>query len=281
MIDAAATPLVSVGITTYNRPAYLKQALDGVLSQTYSNLEIIVSEDSTPCEETKALLLEYSRRDRRIRYISQSSNLGPPANLQFVLGQASGEYFFWADDDDLRDQRWVEVLLRKLANEDAVVAFSNLVAIDPDGNPIRSYRPLRFAGARITRLARYFLADAAEGKVNLVYGIFRTAFLREIKHWGRYDHSLLAVDSLFMLDCLRRGNALVDPSVTLYKRVWASKSVPVSSIGDLFRRVYKELRQNLAYIGVIDRWPDKAMLFLLIPVKLTRMLLYRFARRAR
>lgn len=281
MIGAAETSLVSVGITTYDRPAYLKQALDGVLGQTYSNLEIIVSEDCTPNEATKALLREYARKDGRIRYISQPTNLGPPANLQFVLGQASGEYFFWADDDDLRDPRWVEVLLRKLANGDAVVAFSNLVAIDPDGHPIRSYRPLRFAGARIARLARYFLADAAEGKVNLVYGIFRTAFLREIKHWGKYDRSLLAVDSLFMLDCLRRGNALVDPSVTLYKRVWASKSVPVSSIGDLFRRVYKELRQDLACIGVVDRWLDKAVLLILIPVKLTRILLYRFALRRR
>jgi hypothetical protein len=140
---------------------------------------------------------------------------------------------------------------------------------------------LRFAGARITRLARYFLADAAEGKVNLVYGVFRTAFLREIKHWGRYDRSLLAVDSLFMLDCLRCGNALVDPSVTLYKRVWAGKSVPVSSIGDLFRRVYKELRQDFACIGVVDRWLDKAMLLLLIPVKLARILLYRFMLRPR
>jgi len=281
MLNAATMPLVSVGITTYNRPAYLKRALDGVLGQTYSNLEVIVSEDCTPCKETKALLLEYAQKDSRIRYFSQPTNLGPPANIQFVLTQASGEYFFWADDDDLRDERWVEALLRKLVDEEAVVVFSNLVSIDLDGKLLRRFRPLRFAGVRTIRLARYFLAEAAEGKVNLAYGLFRTAFLRGIKHWGKYDRGLLAVDMLFVLDCLRHGNALVDPSVTLYKRMGVGKSFPVSSTGDLFRRAYKELRQDLACVGVVDRWLDKSVLLLLIPVKLTRILLYRFALRPR
>lgn len=278
MMNAATTPLVSVGITTYNRPAYLKQALDGVLGQTYRNLEVIVSEDCTPCKETKALLREYAQKDNRIRYFSQPTNLGPPANFQFVLKQAGGEYFFWADDDDLRDERWVEVLLRKLAGEGAIVVFSNLVSIDLDGKLLRHFRPLRFAGTRTIRLARYFLAEAAEGKANLVCGLFRTAFLRGIKHWGEHDRSLLAVDMLFVLDCLQHGNALVDPSVTLYKRMGVGKSIPVSSMGGLFRRAYKELRQDIACVGIVDRWFDKVVLLLLIPVKLTRNLLYQFKR---
>jgi hypothetical protein len=150
-----------------------------------------------------------------------------------------------------------------------------------DGKLLRRFRPLRFAGVRTIRLARYFLAEAAEGKVNLAYGLFRTAFLRGIKHWGKYDRGLLAVDMLFVLDCLRHGNALVDPSVTLYKRMGVGKSFPVSSTGDLFRRAYKELRQDLACVGVVDRWLDKTVLLLLIPIKLTRILLYRFALRPR
>lgn len=278
---AAAGPLVSVGITTYNRPDLLKQVLDGVLGQSYRNLEVIVSEDCTPCEETKALLTDYAGKDSRIRYFSQPANLGPPANIQFVLRQASGEYFFWADDDDLRDPRWVEVLLRKLTSEDAVVAFSNLVCIDLDGSVLRRFRPLQFTGTRTARVARYFLSEGAEGKANLVYGLYRTAFLRGIKHWREYSRTLLAVDMLFVLDILRHGNAVVDPSVTLYKRMGVGKSFPVRSAGDLFRRICQELRQDLACIGVVDRWSDKAVLLLLIPVKLTSNLFYRAAPRPR
>lgn len=272
-METVKTPLVSVGITTYNRPDYLRQALDCVLDQTYRNLEIIVSEDCTPCEDTKALLREYAQKDGRVRYFSQPVNLGPPANIEFVLKQANGEFFFWADDDDLRDTRWVEVLLKKLMAESAVVVFSNLVSMDLEGKHLRHFRPLRFDGPRTVRLARYFLAEAADGKANLVCGLYRTEFLRGIKHWGRYDRSLLAVDMLFVLDCLQHGNALVDPSVTLYKRMGVGKSFPVSSMGDLFRRSYKELRQDIACMGVVRRWIDKATLLLLTPVKLTKKLL--------
>ena len=273
----AATPLISVGMTTYNRPEFLKQALEGVLGQTYTNLEVIVSEDCTPCERTKALLAEYAKQDSRVRPFHQPTNIGPPANFQFVLKQARGDYFFWADDDDLRDPTWVEVLFRKLTTEDAVVAFSNLACIDLDGKVLRRFRPLQFSGSRTVRLARYFLSEAAEGKANLVCGLYRTSFLRGIKHWGEYRRSLLAVDVLFVLDILRHGNALVDPSVTLYKRMGIGKGVPVKSAGDLFRRFRKELRQDLACIGVADRWIDKTVLFLLIPLKLVRNLLYRVA----
>src|SRR6267154_1933824 len=86
-------PLVTVGMTTYNRPESLKGALDGVINQTYKNLEIIISEDCSPCEKTKSLLREYAQRDNRIKYISQKANLGPSTNIYFVLTQATGEYF--------------------------------------------------------------------------------------------------------------------------------------------------------------------------------------------
>ena len=277
-MEAVNAPLVSVGITTFHRPDYLRQALDCVFGQTYGNLEIIISEDCTPCEETKTLLRYYAQKDSRVRYFSQPVNIGPPANFQFVLNQARGEYFFWADDDDLRDARWVEVLLRKLTTEDAVVAFSDLMSMDLDGKHLKHFSPLRFAGARPIRLARYFLAEAAEGKVNLLCGLFRTEFLRGIKHWGQYDRSLLAVDVLFVLDILQHGNSLVDPSVTLYKRMGVGKSLPVNSSGGFFSRARKELRQDLASVRVVDRWLDKAVLLLLIPVKLFKNLLYWFAR---
>ena len=273
--ETDAMPLISVGMTTYDRPDFLKQALDAVRGQTYTNLEILVSEDCTPCERTRALIDDYASKDSRIRPFHQPVNIGPPANLQFVLGQARGEYFFWADDDDLRDPRWVEVLYQKLSNEDAVVAFSDLACIGLDGTVLRRFRPLQFAGSRTARLARFFLSEAAEGKANLVCGLYPTSFLRGIKHWKEYRRTLLAVDMLFVLDILRHGNAVVDPSVTLYKRMGIGKSVPVRSAGDLYRRIVKELRQDLASVEVVDRWIDKFVLLLLIPVKLARNLLYR------
>jgi glycosyltransferase involved in cell wall biosynthesis len=281
LTEQATLPLVSAGMTTYNQPDYLKLALDAVLNQTHSNLEIIISEDCTPCEKTKALIREYAQKDSRIKSFSQPTNIGPPANLQFVLKQASGEYFFWADDDDLRDERWIEVLLQKLAVENTVAALSNVVAIDPVGNVVMRCRPLQFVGPRTFRLAHYFLAEGAEGTSNIVCGLFRTTFLRSIKHWAEYDRRFLddrhflAVDMLFVLDCLQHGNVLAVPSVTLYKRRSVNKCLPVSSTADLFHRIYKRLQYDLVCVGMVDSWLDKAVLLSLIPVKLIKQLSYK------
>jgi len=273
------SPLVSVGMTTYNRPEYLKLALDGILNQTYRNLEIIISEDCSPCEKTKALLREYEQKDDRIRYFSQKVNLGPPANLQFVLQQATGEYFMWADDDDVRDKQWIEVLLRRMAVEDTIAAIGTVVSMDAEGNPIRQYQSLQFSGARPIRLARYFLAEESEGKANIVCGLFDTSSLRSIKHWREYNKKYYGVDYLFVLDCLQYGNVMVDPSVSVYKRVTVGKDMPAVSLSDYTQRAYRRLQYYLVCIGVANHWFDKLLLSLLLPVKLIKAISYKISMR--
>src|SRR5947199_10799653 len=95
-----AEPLVTVGIPTYNRPAGLRRALDCITGQTYRNLEILVSDNCSPGEETAAIVREYQSRDPRISYFRQPTNLGMDGNFKFLLAQAAGPYFFWAADDD-------------------------------------------------------------------------------------------------------------------------------------------------------------------------------------
>ncbi|MFC1536575.1 glycosyltransferase family 2 protein [Pseudomonadota bacterium] len=280
-MNPESLPLVSVGMAVYNRPDYLREALEGVVNQTHKNLEIIISEDCSPCEETKALIREYERRDNRIRCFRQKSNLGPPANIHFVLTQATGEFFMWADDDDLRDERWVEVLLKKGAQEDTAIAIGNVVSIDPDKNVVKRYSPFQFSGPRPIRLARYFLDEPEEGKANVVCGLFRTDFLRSIKYWGEYDRSLFANDILFSIDCLQYGTFEVDTSVTIYKRFAAGKDLPASSLGDLILRVYRRIQHDLVCVGIVNHWLDKTVLFLLIPVKLVRQLIYKIINRSK
>src|SRR3989338_4401291 len=153
------TPLVSVGIATYNRPDSLRKALESVVNQTYVNLEILISEDCTPCEETKAILREYAARDPRVKCFHQEKNLGPPRNIRFVLEQATGEYFMWADDDDVRDLAWVETLLKKITTPDVSVALGKVISIDDNDRIIGEIASLDFSESHTTRLARYFLSE--------------------------------------------------------------------------------------------------------------------------
>jgi len=66
-------PLVSILIPTFNRPHYFKIALESALAQTYSNIEIIVGDDSTTNETEKLIYRHYLHKHKHITYIRNAS----------------------------------------------------------------------------------------------------------------------------------------------------------------------------------------------------------------
>jgi len=93
--------LVSIGMPVYNGADFLEQAIESVLSQTFSDFELIIS-DNASTDGTEALCRGFAAKDSRIRYIRQPFNLGAVGNFRFVLDEACGSYFMWAAADDLR-----------------------------------------------------------------------------------------------------------------------------------------------------------------------------------
>ncbi|WP_419902628.1 glycosyltransferase family 2 protein [Kiloniella sp.] len=94
-------PTVSIGVVVYNGEASLAEALESLLAQTFTDFEIIVS-DNASSDRTANICKAYCERDSRIRYIRQIENLGATRNFQFVLERARGRYFMWAAADDIR-----------------------------------------------------------------------------------------------------------------------------------------------------------------------------------
>ena len=101
------TPLVSVGIPTYNRPDGLLRTIKQIASQSYVNLEILVSNNASPNPMVAALLARCAELDPRIRVVNQAENLGIFKNFQYVLQHTRGEFFMWAADDDEWDPSFV------------------------------------------------------------------------------------------------------------------------------------------------------------------------------
>ncbi|MGQ0828888.1 MAG: glycosyltransferase family 2 protein [Bacteroidota bacterium] len=108
--------LVSVGIPTYNRPEGLKRSLEQISAQTYTNLEIIVSDNCSNNKEVKEIVEEFVRKDPRVKYYRQTSNIGLTLNFKFVLQKATGEYFMWASDDDEWHPTFIETCLNNIGN---------------------------------------------------------------------------------------------------------------------------------------------------------------------
>jgi glycosyltransferase involved in cell wall biosynthesis len=91
------TPFFSISIPTYNRPHDLKNALQSLLRQTYSNFEIIVCDNSSNNKSQKVV---ESFQDKRIKYFKNRENIGFARNLYKAIKKAKGQYIFLFGDDD-------------------------------------------------------------------------------------------------------------------------------------------------------------------------------------
>lgn len=109
-MEREARPLVTVGIPTRNRAdTFLAEALSSAVSQTYSNVEIVVS-DNCSADGTREVVRGFV--DPRIRYFRHGEMISANRNFNFCLERATGDYFLLLHDDDRIDSDFVEACLR-------------------------------------------------------------------------------------------------------------------------------------------------------------------------
>lgn len=106
-------PKVTIAIPTYNRVAFLRQALDSALAQTYQNIEVVVSNNAST-DETEKLLSSYS--DDCLKVIHQPSNIGMMGNWDACLASASGVFFLLLSDDDVLEKNAISELVAKFCD---------------------------------------------------------------------------------------------------------------------------------------------------------------------
>lgn len=124
-------PLVSVVVSAYERPAMLRAALDSLLSQTHTDLEILVQDDS-PTESCEAVVNEL--QDGRIRYERNRPSLGTMANLRAGYRKATGKYVSTLNDDDLYDPVYLATMVAGLEDHpECSLAFADHWIIKDDG----------------------------------------------------------------------------------------------------------------------------------------------------
>ena len=207
-------PLVSVGIPTYNRPEGLRRTLHCITTQTYPNLEIIVSDNCSENEEVAKVINEFSKKDKRIIGIRQKENIGAASNFMFVLSKATCEYFMWAADDDSWEGFYIEELVREFKNNKAIIAVNfeaqytdqtgNKFQFFPEGKPFYSFE----SSSQIDRLKHLLRFNYG----NLVYSLYKTNILKK--------HNIIFVQNEipFLLQIASQGNWKVLPKIGFYKK---------------------------------------------------------------
>lgn len=151
------SPKVSIGMPVYNGERYIREAIDSILAQSYTDFEFIIS-DNGSSDATEQICRQYAVADPRIRYIRNEVNRGPSWNFRRVFELSTGEYFKWMAHDDVCDSQLLGRCVHALdSNPVAVLCFSKLMMLDEhtatvwpveaerhldDARPHRRYRSL-------------------------------------------------------------------------------------------------------------------------------------------
>lgn len=126
-------PRVSVVLPVHNGEAFLDQAIDSILNQTFDDFELICVDDGSS-DSTPSILKRYAQADNRVRIITNRPNKGLPGALNTGFAAARGALHCWTSDDNIARPHMLERLVAALdANPEAAIAHADYSVIDATG----------------------------------------------------------------------------------------------------------------------------------------------------
>jgi glycosyltransferase involved in cell wall biosynthesis len=217
---------VGIGMTLHNRAAYLNEAIDSLLAQSYTSFNLVLVDDGST-DDTEAIARSYERRDQRVEYVRLPERRGMVSAWRTAFERASAtgaRYFAWASDHDRWHPRWLETLQQVLEECPAVVlAYPLTQRIDPRGTPLA--KPARqFETCGITdRDARWKLLNRSDSVAagDIVYGLMRTEAVRD----AGIFRDVLSPDRLLVAELTLQGEIRQVPEVLWYRRQFAEGSI--------------------------------------------------------
>ncbi len=277
------TPRVSIGLPVYNGERYLAAAIESLLTQTYSDFELVIS-DNASTDGTEDMCRECAARDSRIRYERQEKNRGLTWNFCRGVELARGEFFKWHAHDDLCAPALLERSVAALDDDaDAVLAYArvgivdergNLLANDPaawqpkgDGDAPGAANEHDARGLDAPRPYRRFYGALLQTVWCLeAYGLMRTAVLKTTGKLRGYCSS----EKVFIAEMALRGKLIEVPEVLFYvRRHWQQYTMLASSTAQrrliapgkraLRLPIPRQFRSTFGYLGLLPAAPIGAI----------------------
>jgi len=115
---------ISIGLPVYNGEKFIRKKLDSLLEQTFTDFEIIIS-DNCSNDQTSEICKEYASKDNRIKYFRQIKNIGGWKNFGFILKKAKSEYFLWSAVDDIILPKFLEEVVQVLEYNKEIACSSS------------------------------------------------------------------------------------------------------------------------------------------------------------
>ena len=177
---------VSIGLPVYNGERFIRNSIDSILSQTFTDFELIIS-DNASTDATKHICEEYAIKDKRVRYTRQPETVPVVDNFINVLELARGDCFMWATHDDFYESdNYISALYDRI-NEGFTFVFpnSNIMIADNEGH-ITYYKRNVYHGLHRSYGSNYEMSKDFVKVYGLhlygmqIYGMFKTDRLRKL-----------------------------------------------------------------------------------------------------
>jgi len=274
-------PEVSIGMPVFNDRIFLTKAIESLLGQSFTDFELIISDDAST-DGSQEVCLYYSKIDSRIKYIRQEANIGISSNMEFLLAQAKGTYFMWAGNDDYWHQDYIKSLVNcHKMNPNLVVAFTPMVFVDENDLIIKDYgvRSVSYEAStpveRLSKLINFF--DDAFG-----YALFKREKIIGVEFpiWW-WINSKCAYNNIYPSLCfyLSKGNfKLCDSQPMWFNRLKQNHNVnhkiPYNNsfIRGLFAFVLRKF--NLVIVSLKQIYRGSRNIYL--PVRMAPLMLYKW-----
>jgi glycosyltransferase involved in cell wall biosynthesis len=130
----SSPPVLSIGMPVFNGAKWLDDAVTSVLTQSYTDFELIIV-DNASTDDTAAIALAAASRDPRVRYYRNPQNVGAHANYDRVFELATGRYFKWASCSDICLDGFFDKCVAVLdARSDVVLAYPRAIMLHTPDN---------------------------------------------------------------------------------------------------------------------------------------------------
>ena len=270
-------PKVSIGMPVFNGAKFIRAALDSLLAQTFTDFELVIS-DNASTDDTETICREFVSQDCRIRYVRQPVNLGAFGNFFHVLTLAKGQYFMWmAHDDMVSDMNYLAHLVKAIdCGYD--YAFPEIDILNHDDG---------FVVTNVMSIFQYAESTYERAKASLkinsfqIYALFRIDVLKEfIRYLEECVHLQCFNEGLFVhaISTETKGG-YIPMARKIYRRHGGNLSAsvaPLRLVVDFLRYFGKALRFFLN-TGSMPRYQRLKLILLMFgPYTLyaSRLLLY-------
>lgn len=233
--------LVSIIMPSYNTGKFIKESINSVINQTYTNWELIIVDD---CSKDNTDEIVNSINDNRIIYLKNEKNSGAAISRNKALKEAKGRWIAFLDSDDIWKKDKLEKQIKFMKENDYCFSYTNYIEIDENSNP----NGIKITGPKkITKTGMFNYCWP--GCLTVMYDSNKIGLIQvaDIKKNNDY--------AMWLKVCKKANCYLLNEELAMYRK--RSGSISNHSYLELIKwhyKLYREAERQNTLISLYNTW---------------------------